>query len=189
MAHYTVILDACVMYPAPLRSLLLYLAQTGLFRARFTNKIHDEWINNLLKNRPDLSFEKLTRTRTLVNAHMPDCLIEGFEPLVESLNLPDPKDRHVLAAAVKGQAEGIITFNLKDFPNDVLSPLGVVAIHPNVFLCDMLEFDTAAVLLAAQNHRRSLKNPPMDAHCYLDVLQKQNLRNFTSRLKKLTLLL
>ena len=78
MATYTVILDACVLYPAPLRSYLLYLAQTGLYRARWTNQIHDEWIRNLLKNRPDLTVEKLSKVCAAMDRHAPDCLIDAY---------------------------------------------------------------------------------------------------------------
>ncbi|MGL4930083.1 MAG: PIN domain-containing protein, partial [Plesiomonas sp.] len=130
MATYTVILDACVMYPAPLRSYLMYLANTGLFRARWTEQIHDEWIRNLLKNNPNLDIEKIERTKALMNSHVPDCLVEGYEPLIPGILLPDDDDRHVVAAAIKGQAESIITFNMKDFPANRLEALGLSAIHP-----------------------------------------------------------
>ncbi len=123
MASYTVILDACVLYPAPLRSYLMYLANTGLFRARWTDEIHDEWIRNLLKNNPDLDQVKVNRTKILMNKNVPDCLVVGYEPLIDGLTLPDVDDRHVVAAALKGQAEAIITFNLKDFPSSELNPL------------------------------------------------------------------
>lgn len=93
MASYTVILDACVMYPAPLRSYLMYLANTGLFRARWTEQIHDEWTRNLLKNRPELNAEQLQRTRQLMNANVPDCMIEGYKSLIDGLSLPDVDDR------------------------------------------------------------------------------------------------
>lgn len=78
--------------------------------------IHDEWIRNLIHNNPKVDPERLKRTRELMNAHAPNCLAEGYESLIEGLNLPDLDDRHVVAAAIKGQAESIITFNLKDFP-------------------------------------------------------------------------
>lgn len=184
MTAYTVVLDACVMYPAPLRSYLMYLAQTGLYRARWTENIHDEWTRNLLLNRPDLSAEKLQRTRELMNKHVPDCLVEGFESLIDGIVLPDEDDRHVVAAAIKGQAEGIITFNLKDFPSKVLSPLGLSAIHPDEFLSDMFELDPSKSVLAAQNQRRSLKNPLMSVDEYLEVLQRQKLPTLVSKLRQ-----
>ena len=172
------------MYPAPLRSYLLYLAQTGLYRAKWTEQIHDEWIRNLLKDRPDLTAEKLQRTRELMNQHAPDCLVEHYEPFIDGLELPDKDDRHVVAAAIKGQAEGIITFNLKDFPDEVLMPMGLTAIHPDIFLCDMLELDPAKAVMAVQRHRRSLRNPSLSVNEYLDSLQRQRLPAFVSALRK-----
>ncbi len=189
MATYTVILDACVMYPAPLRSYLLYLAQTGLYRARWTDQIHDEWVRNLLQNNPDLDKPKLERTRKLMDAHMPDCLIEGYESLVESIELPDLDDRHVVAAAIKGQAEGVITFNLKDFPDEHLAAYELSAIHPDTFLSDMFELSPSAAIQAAQRQRMALKNPPMGVDDYLDSLLRQKLPTFISKLSKFANLL
>lgn len=185
MTNYTVILDACVLYPAPIRSYLLYLAQTGLYRARWTEQIHDEWIRNLLVNNQQLDRKKLERTKELMNKHNPDCLVEGYEPLIESINLPDVDDRHVLAAAIRGQAEAIITYNLKDFPADKLSSFGISAIHPDEFLSDMFELNTGLAIQAAHRHRQGLKTPPFSVEDYLECLQKQKLPNFVSLLRKL----
>ena len=113
--RYTVIFDACVLYPAPLRDILLRLATTGLFTAKWTDQIHDEWIRNAVKKRPELK-DKLPRTRELMNRAVPDSLVTGYEFLIESLELPDSNDRHVLAAAIRSGAQAIVTFNLKDFP-------------------------------------------------------------------------
>lgn len=189
MATYTVILDACVMYPAPLRSYLLYLAQTGLYQAKWTEQIHDEWIRNLLIKQPDLTEERLLRTKELMNRHAPDCVVDGYQQFVDGIDLPDADDRHVVAAAIKGQAEGIITFNLKDFPEESLSPLGLCAIHPDMFLSDMFELDPSRAILAAQRQRRSLKNPPMSVNEYLDSLLRQKLPTFVSKLRKFELML
>lgn len=178
MASYTVILDACVMYPAPLRSYLLYLAQTGLFRARWSEQIHQEWMRNLLKNRPELDKKKLKRTKELMNAHFPGCVVEGYESIVDSIQLPDADDRHVVAAAIRGQAEAIITFNLKDFPDETLGSFDIHAIHPDEFLSDMFELSPGDVIKAAQRHRASLKAPALTVDDYLTCLQKQKLPNF-----------
>jgi hypothetical protein len=96
---FTALYDACVLYPAPIRDVLMHLALTDLYRARWTNQIHEEWIRSVLINRPDLTRAQLERTRDLMNAHARDALIENFEDLIPSLSLPDPDDRHVLAAA------------------------------------------------------------------------------------------
>lgn len=186
MNTYTVILDACVLDPAPLRSYLMYLSSTGLFRAKWSDQIHDEWIRNVLKNRPDMDRTVLQRTRELMDANVPDALVYGHEALVDGLILPDKDDRHVLAAAIQGNAEGIITFNLKDFPSEQLAPFGISAIHPDEFLNDMFELDSGACLLAAQRHRRSLKNPPFTPDEYLHCLLKQKLPSFVNNLKKLS---
>jgi predicted nucleic acid-binding protein len=118
--QFTVILDACVLYNAPIRDLLLQLATQGIFRARLTARIQDEWLRNLLKNRPDLKREQLERTCALMNKSILNCLVEDYDEITVGINLPDPDDAHVVAAAVKSQAQIIITNNLKDFPEKVL---------------------------------------------------------------------
>ena len=105
---YVVVYDACVLYPAPLRDFLMHLALTELFQARWSDAIHDEWIRNVLADRPNLR-SRLQRTRTLMDKAVPDSLVTGYEPLNEKLDLPDPDDRHVLAAAIRCGAQAIVT--------------------------------------------------------------------------------
>jgi len=159
-SHVTVVYDACVLYPAPLRDLLMRLALTDLYRARWTDMIHDEWIRNVPRQRPDLKPEDLDRTRVLTNAYVRDSLITGFEHLIPSVALPDANDRHVVAAAIHGGASLIVTFNLKDFPPDRLNPYNLTAQHPDDFIFELLALHPARVCEAAANHLRSLKNPP-----------------------------
>ena len=99
MSTFTALYDACVLYPAPLRDLLLRLALTDLFRARWSNEIHDEWIRNVLANRPDLKREQLERTRELMNSNVRDSVVSDYEDLIDGLQLPDQGDRHVSAGA------------------------------------------------------------------------------------------
>ena len=106
------IIDTCVLYSAPVRDLIVRLAQAGLLHARWTDDIHDEWIRNILKNRPQLARERLVRTRSLMDGAVRDGLVTGYEDLVDSLTLPDEDDRHVLAAAIRAGAGLILTFNL-----------------------------------------------------------------------------
>jgi hypothetical protein len=174
-SHFTVVYDACVLYPAPLRDFLMRLALTDLFRARWTDMIHDEWIRNVLAQRPDLKPEDLERTRSLMNAHVRDCLVTGFEHLIPSVELPDPDDRHVVAAAIHSGASLIVTFNLKDFPPEQLKRYNLAAQHPDDFIFDLLDLHPARVCEAAAHHRRSLKNPPKTADEYLDTLLGQEL--------------
>jgi predicted nucleic acid-binding protein len=119
-SHFTVLYDASVFCPAPLRDLLMELATAGLFRAKWSEQIQKEWIESLLKKRPDLNRERLERTKKVANKAVPDYLVEGYEPLIEGLQLPDVNDRHVLAAAVHCNAQVIVTYNLKDFPKESL---------------------------------------------------------------------
>ncbi len=172
---YTAVLDANVLYPAPLRDLLMRLAITDIFAARWSARIHDEWIRNVLKNRPDLTAEQLHRTRDLMNSHVRDCLVCDFESLEVGLTLPDIDDRHVLAAAIKSGAQAIVTFNLKDFPSDELEKYGVEAINPDSFVHNQLDLKPGTVLEVIKKHRLSLKKPPKSVADYLDTLEKCGL--------------
>lgn len=148
---------------------------SGRFRARWTDLIHDEWVRNLLKNRPELDPANLQRTVECMNAAVPDALVTGHEALIAGLNLPDPDDRHVLAAAIRCGASVIVTFNSRDFPEDRLAPFGIEVQHPDEFIDNLFDLDQAAVVAAAQKQRHTLKNPPIDADRHLEILLKQGL--------------
>lgn len=182
MATFTALYDACVLYPAPLRDLLMHLALTDTFRARWTDRIHDEWIRSVLENRPDLKKEQLERTRNLMNVHVRDCLVAGFEPLIAGLQLPDADDRHVLAAAIRAGADVIVTFNLDDFPDECLAPYGIEAQHPDDFITHLLDLAPSAACVAAKRHRESLRKPPKTVAEYLDCLAAQQLPQTVARL-------
>lgn len=183
-SHFTVIYDACVLYPAPLRDFLMRLALTDLYRARWSEMIHDEWIRNVLKQRPDLKPEDLNHTRSLMNAHVRDSIVTNFEHLIPSIELPDIDDRHVVAAAIHSGASLIVTFNLKDFPPEQLKRYNLVAQHPDDFIFDLLALHPANVCEAAANHRRSLKKPPKTVDEYLDTLLKQGLTQTVGLLRE-----
>lgn len=183
MEEPTAVLDACVLYPAPLRDFLMHLTLLDLFRARWTEAIHEEWIRNVLKSRPDLRREQLTRTKELMNAHTRDALIEGYEELIETVSLPDPDDRHVLAAAIHAQADWIVTFNLRDFPASALAPHGMEAIHPDAFFLKLFELDAKRVYQAAERQRISLKNPPKTQIEYWDIMEAQGLPQTVQKLR------
>lgn len=175
MATFTVIYDANVLYPAPLRSVLMFLAQTDLFRARWTLEIHEEWIRNLLIKRPDLSREKLEGLRDMMIEAIPDSLVTGYEPAIDGLDLPDLNDRHVLAAALRANAEIIVTANLKDFPPESLKPFNVTAQHPDDFILDLIDLKPAPVLTCFKEDRTHYRNPPLAVEEYLENLLRQGL--------------
>jgi len=181
---FTALYDACVLYPAPIRDVLMHLALTDLYRARWTNAIHEEWIRAVLANRPDLARAQLERTRDLMNAHARDALVEGFEDLIPSLSLPDPNDRHVLAAAIRGRADVIVTYNTKDFPAEAMAPYGIDVQHPDEFLTHVLGLAPGIVLSALQRLRRSLVKPPVAVGDYLATLERHELPAFVAKLRE-----
>lgn len=183
MSTPTVVLDACVLYPAPLRDLLLWLALSNAYRPRWTEAIHDEWLRSLLRERPDLSRDRLERTRDLMNQAVPDCLISGYEGLIAALSLPDPDDRHVLAAAIHGGAETIVTYNLVDFPAAALAAHGIQAQHPDEFIAHLVEIEPVAVCAAAKKHRESLRSPPKTVEEYLATLSALSLPRTVASLR------
>ncbi|CEL28250.1 PIN domain-containing protein [Pseudomonas fluorescens] len=174
-SSFTAVYDACVLYPAPLRDFLMWLALSGRFRARWTKEIHCEWKRNLLKNRTDLTMEQLDRTSDLMDRAIPEACVIDYEDLVTGLTLPDRDDRHVLAAAIRCGAGVIVTFNLKDFPYVLLAPFGIEAQHPDEFVENLFHLDPSAVVAAAQRQRQQLKNPVMDIESFLNLLQRQGL--------------
>lgn len=178
-----VLYDANILYPAPLRDLFIRIAQAGLVQARWTNAIHDEWIRNLLKNSPQLSADRLAQTRSLMNDAVRDCLVTHHEDLIDSLRLPDPDDRHVLAAAIRAKAEAIVTFNLRDFPTEALAGFGIQAIHPDDLLLAVFQQYPEEVCLAFQKQRASLLNPPVTVEELLTTLANQGLTQTVSSLR------
>lgn len=183
MASVTVVYDACVLYPAPLRSLLMYLALTDLFRARWTEAIHEEWMRHVRQDYPDITQEQVERIRDLMNSHVRDCLVTGYEGLTPTLTLPDPDDRHVLAAAIRAGADVIVTSNLTDFPAEALTPHGITAQHPDEFITHLLEQAPAVVCEAARKQRQSLKKPPKTVEEYLQALERQRLSRTVAGLR------
>lgn len=173
---FTAVFDACVLYPANLRDLLMRLACTGAFRARWSDQIHDEWIRGLLGRRSGLTRAQLDRTAALMNDAVDDCLVTDFESLIDGIRgLPDANDRHVVAAAIRCGASVIVTFNLKDFPAEALDTWGLEAQHPDEFIENLFDLHQAQVLGAVQRMRGALKNPPLTVEELFGVFLKAEL--------------
>lgn len=175
MAGFIAVYDACVLYPAPLRDLLMHLALSDLYRARWTERIHEEWVGALLRQRPDLKREDMEWTRRQMDTAVPDCLVRSYEGIEAGLVLPDPDDRHVLAAAILCGAGTIVTYNLKDFPASTLAPHGISAQHPDEFIEHAFDLNPGAVCTAVRNQRRSLKNPPRSVDELFDTYLRAEL--------------
>jgi len=171
----TAVLDASVLYPALLRNMLMRLALHGLFRARWSQRIHEEWIAALLRNRPDLTRARVEHTRNLMDSHIQDALVAGYESRIEAITLPDADDRHVLAAALHCGANIIVTTNLRDFPNSVLAAFGLEALHPDQFILDLVNRDQGAVIAALRRLRQSLRSPPVTPADLLATMKHHGL--------------
>ncbi|WP_312354148.1 PIN domain-containing protein [Pantoea vagans] len=186
---YPVVLDACVLYPSFLRDLLIRLGLTGLYQPKWSATIEDEWQRNLLANRTDLTPEQIQRTAALMNKAVPDAMITGFEPLIDSVDLPDVDDRHVVAASVRSNSEIIVTFNLKDFPAPALNAFGIEALHPDDFVMDLFDLNRALVLSAVTTQRSNLRRPPMSVDEYLEALLRQGMAQTVKELSMYRLLI
>jgi predicted nucleic acid-binding protein len=184
MDRFTAFFDANVLYPASLRDLLMRLAVRGLFRAKWSAQVHEEWIRGVLADRPDLTRKQLERTRALMDAHVPDSIVTGYEKLIEGLDLPDADDRHVLAAAIRANADVIVTRNLKDFPPEKLAPFAIEAQHPDVFVSRLIDLHEGTVVAAVREHRSQLRSPPKTASEYLDTLEREGLTEAVSVLRQ-----
>lgn len=150
------------------------IAIEDLVQAKWTDQIHQEWTGNLINNRPEVK-HAVQITREKMDTAVPDALVKDYESLISSISLPDPKDRHVLAAAVKCGAQIIVTTNLKDFPNDYLSGFDVEALHPDKFIEHHFSLNPGAVIACVKRIRARLQNPEMNAESYLVNLATLNL--------------
>lgn len=178
-----VVLDANVLYGQTPRDTFMHLAAGDAIEARWTNLIHEEWIGNLLQNRDDLTRPILENVRSLMDRHASNSLVEGFEPLIETLHLPDESDRHVLAAAIHSRSSRIITLNLKDFPAQVLAQHNIIAQPPDAFLCELLREEAPLVLPLIATQRGQLRRPSRSVEEHLATLKRHGLSRFALALE------
>jgi hypothetical protein len=184
-ARYTALLDANVLYPATLRDLLLSLARDGLYHARWSERIQDEWVRSLLARRPDLEPAALRRTCELMAQAVPDSVVQGWQHIEPGLTgLPDADDRHVLAAAICGHADAIVSFNLGDFPAEALAPFGVEAQHPDDFLLNQLDLNPIAALKSIKAMRTRWRNPQLGAFELAAAIEKLQMPLVAARLRE-----
>ncbi|TDW97443.1 putative nucleic acid-binding protein [Dinghuibacter silviterrae] len=175
MQFITAVLDANVLYPLSLRDYLLNLAVEGLYDPIWTPEIHDEWIRNLLKNRPDLKRKQLEATRKAMDKAFPGANVTNVQSIANRLALPDPDDRHVLAAAIKAGAEVIVTANLRDFPEVMLAQHNIRAEHPDSFILSCIERDHQKSVRAFEEQVAVLRNPTMTVDEVLKSMEKNRI--------------
>ena len=183
-ARFTALLDACVVHPVAVVDSLMSVYMCGLFAPKWTTRIEQEWIGSLARER-GLAPEILHGRRDKMRKAVPDWEVPeaAWTKVVHGLTLPDPDDVHVLAAAVAGHADCIVTFNLRHFPAEALTPFGIEAIHPDEFLIAQLDLDPLSVLAAFKDQRARLKNPDMSAPQFTDALERNRLVATAQRLR------
>jgi len=181
MSSFIVVLDACVIFPAVLRDTLLRAAEAGLYQLQWTDDILEEVRRNLITNR-GLSEESARRLIDIMHSSFPDAAITHHKALIEAM--PNhPKDRHVMAAAVACRAHVIVTRNLRDFPQAVLTPFSIEAQSPDEFLTHLFDLDGRTMIEIIVQQARDLGNPPKTVSEVLDALFQHTPR-FVSLLQK-----
>lgn len=172
---FIVVLDANVLYPFHLRDLLVRIALKGLYQAKWTEAILDEAFDNLRANRPDLDPARLERTRRMMCEVVRDCLVTGYEPLVAGIETPDPQDRHVIAAAIRSQAQVIVTNDQTGFPSTTLEPYGIKVQTADEFVAHCIDLNPELVVDVLEEMSEPLKEPSMNSLELLELLERHGL--------------
>ncbi len=180
MSSFGVVLDACVLFSAPLRDTLLRAAEQGLYRVHLTDEILEETRRNLVSTQRTTE-EKSHRLVNTIKDVFPEALVGGYELLIPVMT-NDPKDRHVLAAAVVSQSQVIVTHNLKDFRDEALSPFSIEAQSPDHFLTNLYDLDPDAMVQIIMEEANELRNPPQSVERVLETLAQQ-APNFVSQVR------
>ncbi|MGE0006890.1 MAG: PIN domain-containing protein [Parvibaculaceae bacterium] len=179
-----VVYDACVLYPFHIRNILIQSACDGLVEARWTDEIHAEWIHGLAKQRPGLTVERLMETCDRMKSALPEADVRDYRRLVPALQLPDPDDRHVLAAAIAGGASCIVSWNVKHFPPANLAQYGIVCRRPDEFLLGVHARAPEALIASIANARRNLRRSLPTVEDFIAAVDDQGLRKIAGILRR-----
>ena len=169
-----VVLDANVLFPLRKRDILLRMHHAGLYGARWTERILAEWTRSLLERKPHLE-PGIRSQRRAMGAHFPEARVDGYEPLIGTLDLPDPDDRHVLAAAIRCGARHVVTDNLADFPAAALAGFDIGAVDADAFLSRTFDRHPAEALAVLRALRRAYGNPPFSPNGFILDLSAKGL--------------
>jgi len=168
---FPVLLDSCVLYPYELRDLLLEAAHEQLYRVHWSPQILEDTVRNLLAD-ARTTREKARRLCAAMKRVFPEALVEPPSGLADQLGC-DPGDRHVLAAAIAAKAEVIVTLNVRHFPAEVLAPLGIEAVTPDQFLCNLLDLAPNAIQACLEAIAARQRNPSRTAQVLLQIISRQ----------------
>jgi predicted nucleic acid-binding protein len=185
VAKFSALLDACTLVPVSLADTFLSLAEAGLYRPLWSDRILEEVSLAVGRIHPELPPEAVERRIAVMQDFFDDANVTSWEVLESVVALPDPDDAHVLAAAIQGRADVIVTFNVKDFPRDELQRFGIDVQTPDEFLLNQLDLDPDEVLACLARQAEALKSPPVQLRELLDRLEKLKIQGFTSVARKL----
>ena len=178
---FPALLDTCVLYPAYLCDTLLRLAEAEAYRPLWSADILAELRRNVVE--AGIPVDRVDRRITNMSHSFPDAMVTGYESLMEGL-ANDPKDRHVLAAAVRANAEVIVTFNVRDFPEPALKPYDVMAVHPDDFLLDQLDLYPGITIDVLEQQAASHRREPTTIAGLLPLLERTGLPRFTAEVRR-----
>ncbi|GGT46284.1 PIN domain-containing protein [Streptomyces atratus] len=175
-----VVLDTCVLFPNYLRDTLLRLAEVELYEPLWSTDILDELTRNVGERIGALKAKGIVEAMA---GTFPDSLVSGYEALIPAM-ANDPKDRHVLAAAVRGQAHAVVTLNVTDFPAEASDPYEIEVMRPDDFLLDMLDLAPVEMNSVLRAQVGSYRREPRDLHGLLDRLDAGGVPQFAAEFRR-----
>ncbi|MBA3852995.1 MAG: PIN domain-containing protein [Gemmatimonas sp.] len=181
---FIVVYEANVLVPARLRDMVMRIAESGIVRARWSDDILDEWRRALTRRFPELKGDQLRRYRSAMVNAVPDCLVSNYQGLGADLDLVDEADRHVVAAAIRAQAQLIVTYNLRHFPEHALAKYDIEVKHPDEFVLDAIDLYSGRVSSMIQQMSDNLRNPAQTVDQVLATLQGHQLTQSVAKLRE-----
>jgi len=178
------VFDSCILYPFHLRNIIVQAAVDRLVEARWTDEIHDEWIRSLMVQVPAIPMERLQITRQLMDSALPTATISGYEEHIPRVTLPDPNDRHIVAAGITANASHVLTWNLRHFPANELKKFGLRRATPDAFLSGLFDIFPDLVINSLANARWNLSKTRVSAPDFIDILARQKLVQVAKQVEK-----
>jgi predicted nucleic acid-binding protein len=173
-SRYTALLDANVLFGKLQCDALLSLAHADLYAAKWSADIQREWLVARLAKFPGTEQANLAKAQAMCEA-IPDCMVTGYEPFIQCLKLPDPNDRHVLAAAIVGHADAIVTYNVADFPLRVLEEHSIDLQTPDQFIVNQLTLHTPRAIKALRGMRLRWNNPKHTPESLVELFNQRGM--------------
>lgn len=181
--RFTCVLDTNVIFPIEIRDILFWFAHYDLFTPKWSKHIFEEWESVMI--RKGITLSEIKKRKYKAQQAFPDALVTNYEGLINGLNLPDEKDQHVLAAAIKTNANVIVTNNLKDFPEEYLASFGLSVKSADDFITDIIDLNPKKAVEAFKNIVINRRNPDLDEYQILDIYRKLGLKDSADYLHSL----